>query len=193
MTKLESFSVLVLDEQVSMQRQRTRPKLYLLCGKTGSGKTTFARELEREHEVVRFTVDEWMIRLFGRHMPREVFDARLAICKELVFELTEKVLAAGVGAVLDFGAWSRAERERIRWRFEHGPADVVLVYLSVPDDEIRGRLARRNQQLPADTYEITDDMFQQFSSWFEAPGESERPFVVGSDRLDWPQVIAKLA
>lgn len=170
-----------------------RPKLYLLCGKTGSGKTTFARELARERKLVRFTVDEWMIRLFGHHMPREAFDARLAVCKDLIFDVTESLLEAAVGVVLDFGLWSRAERERTRKRFESCSVEIVLVYFSVPDDELRQRLARRNQDLPADAYEITDDMFQQFSSLFEIPAESEQPFVVGPQRSTWSTVLEQLA
>ena len=50
--------------------------VHLLCGKVGSGKTTFARRLE-QNGAVRYSVDDWMLRLYGAHMPRQEFDARL--------------------------------------------------------------------------------------------------------------------
>ena len=40
--------------------------VHLLCGRPGSGKTTFARELEKTHKAVRYTYDEWMVQLYGR-------------------------------------------------------------------------------------------------------------------------------
>ena len=39
--------------------------LFLTVGLPGSGKTTLARQLEREHRAIRFSPDEWMKPLFG--------------------------------------------------------------------------------------------------------------------------------
>ena len=36
------------------------PKIHLLIGPVGAGKSTFALELAREHRGVRLTLDEWM-------------------------------------------------------------------------------------------------------------------------------------
>jgi predicted kinase len=40
--------------------------MILLVGLPGSGKTTVARKLEREHHALRLSLDEWMIPLFGQ-------------------------------------------------------------------------------------------------------------------------------
>ena len=39
--------------------------LFLMVGLPGSGKTTRAKELERETGAIRFTPDEWHLFLFG--------------------------------------------------------------------------------------------------------------------------------
>ena len=39
--------------------------VYLICGFIGSGKTTFAKKLEKETGAIRITKDEWLISLFG--------------------------------------------------------------------------------------------------------------------------------
>lgn len=56
--------------------------LTLLCGLPGSGKTTYARRLE-ERGTLRLSSDDWMVPLFGHHMPREVFNERLAVIRQL--------------------------------------------------------------------------------------------------------------
>jgi predicted kinase len=45
-----------------------RPTLYVMVGLPGAGKTTYARHLEAEKQVLRLTPDEWMIPLFGREL-----------------------------------------------------------------------------------------------------------------------------
>jgi predicted kinase len=161
--------------------------VHLLCGRTGSGKTTFARELEREQRAVLLSVDEWMIRLFGHRMERELFDTRLAVCKELAYDLAERIARMGIDVVLDFGFWSRTERDAIRARFSANSTAYAFYFFDVPDDVLKERIARRNANLPSGSYEITEEMFDLFSARFEPPGEDERvtmvaPFGVASRR-----------
>jgi len=37
----------------------------MIHGYLGTGKTTFARKLERELPAIRFSHDEWITRIFG--------------------------------------------------------------------------------------------------------------------------------
>lgn len=40
------------------------PTVHLLCGLPGAGKTTLARRLEAGLPAIRFSLDEWMLRLY---------------------------------------------------------------------------------------------------------------------------------
>jgi predicted kinase len=146
--------------------------VHLLCGKTGSGKTTYARRLE-QNGAVRFSVDECMLRLFGAHMPRKEFDARLALCLNLVLELAERLAELGVPAVVDAGFWRRDGRREVRERLARRGVHACLHYFDVPDSELWRRLELRNREARAGTFEITREMFELFSGWFEAPGPEE--------------------
>ncbi|RJF71901.1 ATP-binding protein [Deinococcus cavernae] len=147
--------------------------LTLLCGLPGSGKTTYACRLE-ERGSLRLSSDDWMVPLFGHYMPREVFDERLAVVRQLQWELTAKLLKAGVNVVLDDGFWTRAEREHYRVRAAAVGAEVRLIYFDVPGHELRRRLAERNRNLTPGTFEIDDAALDLFITKFEAPEQDER-------------------
>lgn len=154
-----------------------RARISLLCGKTGSGKSTYARQLEAVG-AMRFSTDEWMIRLFGHHMSRELFNERLATCESMVLELAAQLAARGVDCVIDNGFWRRAARDAARALLAQAPAEIELVYFDIPDALLRERLQARNAALPAGTFEITTEMFDQFSRWFEAPEPDEQARVI---------------
>ena len=145
----------------------------MMCGLTGSGKTTYAKRLEREHSAVRFSVDEWMIDLYGHHMPREVFDERLAAIKDLLWDVARRLLTLGVNVVLDFGFWKREERLKFKNRTEEVGATPTLYFFDLLLAELQRRLAARNETLDEGTFEITPEMLETFSSWFEPPTETE--------------------
>ena len=145
----------------------------MMCGLTGSGKTTYAKRLEREHSAVRFSVDEWMIDLYGHHMPRAVFGERLRVIKDLLWNVARRLLELEVNVVLDFGFWKRKERLDFQARTEKVGATPLLYFFDSPLPELERRLAARNAVLDAGTYEITQEMLEMFAGWFELPTEAE--------------------
>lgn len=50
-------------------------RIYFVCGFIGSGKTTYSKAIAEKHGAFRFSIDEWMIPLYGEHMEREVLIA----------------------------------------------------------------------------------------------------------------------
>ncbi len=145
----------------------------LLCGTTGSGKTTLGRRLEHTLPAVRFNVDDWMIALFGQHMPRAVFDERFALIQGRLWDVAERLLALGVHVVLDYGFWRRGERIAAARKARAAGATPLLVYLDAPGPVLEQRLARRNADLPTGTYEITRDMLSTFAAHLEPPQSDE--------------------
>src|SRR4051794_40839646 len=92
------------------------PTLHLMVGLPCAGKTTLAKCLERERGCLRLTPDEWIERLFGSEVDIETLDAAREPMEALLWEVAAKVLAMGGEVILDFGFWSRAEREMFRGR-----------------------------------------------------------------------------
>ena len=161
--------------------------VHLLCGKVGSGKTTFAKRLE-QNGAVRFSVDEWMLRLYGPHMPRKEFDARLALCLDLILDLSERLALLRVPVVLDAGFWWRAQREEARRRLTEKGVPWCFHFFEVPEPELWRRIEQRNQERPHGTFEITREMFLLFCGWFEEPQADEEFHLVdlGTKAADPP-------
>ena len=44
--------------------------IYLICGSTGAGKSTYAIQLSDKAGAVRFSIDEWMAALFWMDTPK---------------------------------------------------------------------------------------------------------------------------
>src|SRR5437763_12950653 len=132
-------------------------RVTLLCGKTGSGKTTYARQLE-EQGAVRFSLDEWMLRFYGDGMSRELFNQRVQICEQMFFDLTEALVRRGIDVVIDHGFWRREARARARQRLANLGARGAPIFFSLPHPILRDPLQARHPTLPPGTYEITAEM-----------------------------------
>ena len=150
------------------------PTLHLTCGLPGAGKTTLAREIERDHRALRLTTDEWLLRLFGDDITpaeNELYRERLE--HHLFLDLAVRALELGVDVVLDFGVWARSEREDFRGRASAVGARSELHFLDVPIDELLKRLVVRNKERTAGTFRISEEQLRLWATWFERPDVDE--------------------
>ncbi|WP_370677771.1 AAA family ATPase [Pleomorphomonas sp. PLEO] len=124
-----------------------KPKAFLLHGFMGTGKTTLAKKLESEHDAVRFTHDEWMNELFGDDPPEELFQEYARRISTVMQKTWTRCLDLGVNVVLDFGLWSRAERDSIRALVARHGGEPMLCHLNCTDDVAWQRIDERNRAL----------------------------------------------
>lgn len=141
------------------------PKLILVCGLPGSGKTTRAKALEERVQGVRLAPDEWLEALaLSLHD-----EARRAQIEALQWTLGKQLLAGGRTVIIEWGTWGRWERDALRLDARALHAAVDLHLLSAPLDVLFERIARRGMEDPP----IAREDLARWVGLFETPTPEE--------------------
>src|SRR5690606_2917198 len=144
-----------------------------MVGLPCSGKTTFAKRLEREQSALRLTVDEWHIHLFGQDAENPEHDARHSLIEMMLWNIASRALELGTNVILDFGCWARAEREDYRSRAKELGASSEVHFLDVRTEELMSRLRIRNSQSSLSSFYIPEDMMEPWIALFQRPTPDE--------------------
>jgi predicted kinase len=140
----------------------------------GLGKTTLARRLEQEVPALRLTADEWLHQLYPDITTEEAEEGTLrGRVERLQWPLALEALRLGCGVVLDWGLWSREERDLYLIAGSEVGARVVLCLIDPLFDELWARIARRNADRPFGDFEITREQLLKWSAWFQRPTAEE--------------------
>lgn len=154
--------------------------LHLMVGLPCSGKTTRARELEKQYSALRLTPDEWHIQLFGQDYGENMsqaeearHDARHEAVEALMWNLAARVLALGTDVVLDFGCWAKSERDAFRLRARALGAEFKIHYTEAGVELLLQRVRDRNKQNPQGTFYIPESKIHEWLEVFEPPCPEE--------------------
>src|SRR6266699_2394224 len=148
-----------------MEASSTEPRLIIVCGLPGSGKTTHAKLLERRLRAVRFCADEWMDALAVDMYDEE---ARGKI-EALQWKFGQELLELGLTVIIEWGTWGRSERDTLRLGARALGAAVELHYLSAPMDVLFDRIQGRGLEKPP----IERDALSRWFEMFQAPTPEE--------------------
>ena len=148
-----------------MQSSGAGPRLIIVCGLPGSGKTTHARLLEARLGAIRFAPDEWMDAL-----SLDLYDEqRRGKIEALQWKFARDLLALGLTVIVEWGTWGRSERDTLRLEARALGAAVELHYLSAPVDVLFERIQRRRLEDPP----IERDQLLRWAETFQVPTPEE--------------------
>ncbi|WP_376093513.1 AAA family ATPase [Roseomonas sp. CCTCC AB2023176] len=167
-------------DAAGLEARTGRATARLIFGHVGTGKTTFARRLERELPGICFSHDAWMTRLHGSDPPADTFRERAQVVSVLMEEVWTRCLFLGLDVVLDFGFWTRRERDATREVVRRLGAASVLYRLACPETEAWARVEGRNRE-PGEHLTIARATFDALRQRVEPLGpDEERVDVAGS-------------
>ncbi len=147
--------------------------LFLLVGLPAAGKTTRAREIERDHRALRLSADEWIISLFGQDWREIIASGKRDILEGHLIGVALRALQAGASVVLDYGFWSRDERSALIWLARAVGARACVVYLPIDEATQLARIRTRWRQAPDTTFDMSVQDLAGWRAQFEAPTADE--------------------
>ncbi|MFE7062011.1 AAA family ATPase [Sutcliffiella sp. NPDC057660] len=171
------FEKLNLDDLIYSERDDFTPLVVMMCGVAGSGKTTFAQQLEKEG-FVRLSIDEEIWANNGRYgidFPVEKYEKYKEDAERKLRNQLIKLIQDKQQVVVDFSFWQRSRRNQYKQLIEEAGGKWSLIYLKVHPNDLRKRLKVRSQRFDANAaFTITEEILTSYLNGFEAPtGEGE--------------------
>ncbi len=151
-------------------------QVHLICGKICSGKTTYAKKLCKENNAILLSVDEIMLSLFDQCCGPELhmeYDRRI---KGYLFDKSLEILKKGSDVVLDWGFWTKEERNSTKEFFKSRNIDCELHYVAVSDEKWKKQVNKRNNEIlnkQTKAYYLELDRALYFASMFREPDACE--------------------
>lgn len=150
-------------------------KVYLICGKLCCGKTTYSQKLCAENDVVLLSVDEMTLTVFGQNCG-DKHDEYVLNAKKYLLSKSLELIDKNINIVLDWGFWTRKEREFAKDFYKSRGIDCELHYIDISDDVCKARIEKRNKAVLTDktsAYYVDENLLDKFNSIFETPSEDE--------------------
>lgn len=147
----------------------TPGNLVVITGLPGSGKTTLAIELASSMAAVRLCPDDWMMT-----SGIDLWDADIrSRIEAFQFTLATDLLQAGRNVIIEWGVWTREERDVLRNAAHSIGARVELRHTTAPVDELWRRIVDRQQEGRWGSRPITRGELEQWAGQYERPTDDE--------------------
>jgi predicted kinase len=147
--------------------------LYLLCGKIAAGKSTLGRRIAERPSTLLITMDHWMSILFPiENRTIEEFKRLSARLRAAMGPHVVDILRQDISVVLDFPANTVTWRSWMRSLISEAKVAHELHFLDFSDAICKGRLRERNAG-GEHPYQVTEETFDSFTSYFVPPGLDE--------------------
>ena len=151
-------------------------KVILICGKIGSGKTTYANELAKRVNAVNISQDELMLGLFGAEFYRtepKKYEEYCARVETYVKRKAGEAAKAGAIVICENGFWSRSERDGLRKLYSDMGVPCELHYIDTPQEQRLKNIERRNAEIRRGNSHFYLTGEQDIHHFFEIPDDSE--------------------
>lgn len=150
-------------------------KVFMVCGKLCSGKSTYAEALRKAHKGVILSIDEITLALFGQDAG-EKHDDYAKRAQKYLYGKSLDIIEMDINVILDWGFGTKSEREFAKKFYCSRNISFEFHYIDIDNEEWDRRMKKRNKDVlagKADAYYVVDELVAKLDSIFEKPGRNE--------------------
>jgi predicted kinase len=149
-------------------------RVIFMCGPAGSGKSTVARQYERQGMTrLSFDQEAWSRGITTMPLPDDVHRDIETTLRARLIDLVRK----GEDVVLDFSFWSRRARDEHRELLRPFGLVPETVYLATDRGTVLRRIADRAAG-HGDDFQLSTELAAAYFDHFEVPTPDEGPLTV---------------
>ena len=150
--------------------------VFLICVKICSGKTWYARELKRKEQAVILSTDEVTYDLTDNAQGPDYMAFAQRVNRYLL-KKTVEMAKAGCNVILEWGFWTKRERQEISDYFRSRNVAFQWHYIDVSDARWQINIEQRNRRILEGNggwdFYVDEGLYQKVVSLFEVPGREE--------------------
>ncbi len=155
--------------------------IYLIHGFIGSGKTTFAKSLEKETGAKRFTPDEIIAKRCGRDLSVEEIRKANLVVKQEIHEKMKTAIQEERDVILDYGLWKKQQRTQLTQEIQKLGGKPIVYEIICDPVIMKKRALERNE---SSDINITPERYDMYYERFEPMDEDEERITVRTSPMD---------
>lgn len=160
-------------------------QVFLICGKICSGKSYYAEKIRDEKNAVILSTDE-ATKLLIDNQQGEFYNEFAKRVNLYLRRKAVEIAKAGTDVILDWGFWTKSDREEIRKFLSDNKVKSFMLYIDISDTDWERNIKERNERIEkgeggSDFY-VDEGLKNKVLSLFEIPTDEEYNLVILNSR-----------
>ena len=151
-------------------------KVIAICGKICCGKSYYARDLQIKDNAVILSCDELTSMLFDNNLGDKHDEMSKRIWEYLLKKSCD-IISSGTNVILDWGFWSKADREYVKKYFLDKGIECEMHYIDVDDSTWAKNISERNKRVlegnGGSDYYLDEGLKEKLLKKWETPKREE--------------------
>lgn len=151
-------------------------KIIAICGKICCGKSYYAKQIKEKENAVVLSTDEATYDLIDNEQG-ELYDVFAERVNKYLMKKAVEIVKAGCNVILDWGFWTKAERQETTKYFNQFGIDVEWHYVDIEQSRWKQLIKERNNKIKngncGSNFYVDEGLMEKLLSKFEEPTRDE--------------------